>query len=46
VREPLGDRAAAGLGMLGFALSAEPTRETELTDWAKLDAFIAISRRR
>ena len=22
-------------------LSAEPTRETELTDWAKLDAFIA-----
>jgi menaquinone-dependent protoporphyrinogen oxidase len=41
VREPLGDRPAAGLGMLGFALSAEPTRETELTDWAKLDAFIA-----
>lgn len=41
VREPLADRATAGLGMLGFGLVPEPTRETELTDWAKLDEFIA-----
>lgn len=41
VREPLAERATAGLGMLGFALVTEAGRETELTDWGKLDAFVA-----